>query len=208
MNSDIIKSFIVSFVPLFLAVDIVGTVPIYLGLTESLSLQEKGKILRDSILLAGAFAIIFAFLGRLVFSSLGITINDFKIAGGILLLILSVYLLMPGKSREFLTMSMYEDIGVFPLATPLITGPAVLATTMMLLDSCGLKPTLISLILNMALAWVVLRYSEFLNKLIGSSGIKALSKISYIFLAAIGIMILRQGVTGVINNFQTSASLC
>ncbi|MFH1692314.1 MAG: MarC family protein [Candidatus Omnitrophota bacterium] len=198
MYSDILKSFFISFVPLFLAVDIVGTVPIYLGLTESLALKEKKKILGDSILLAGAFAIIFALLGKLVFTSLGITINDFKIAGGILLVILSVYLLMPGKSREFLTMSMYEDIGVFPLATPLITGPAVLATTMMLLDSCGLIPTLISLMLNMGIAWLVLRYSDLLNKVIGGSGIKALSKISYIFLAAIGIMILRQGITGVV----------
>lgn len=196
-----LKPFIITFVPLFLAVDIIGTVPIYLGLTETLSFGQKKKILADSILLAGAFAIIFAFLGKLVFTSLGITINDFKIAGGILLLILSVYLLMPGKSREFLTLSLYEDIGVFPLATPLITGPAVLATTMMLLDSCGLVPTLISLILNMLIAWVVLRYSDILNKIIGSSGIKALSKISYIFLAAIGIMILRQGITGVIYSF-------
>lgn len=205
MHSEILKSFIVSFVPLFLAVDIIGTVPIYLGLTESLSAKEKRKILGDSIFLAGAFAIIFAFLGKLVFTSLGITINDFKIAGGILLLILSVYLLMPGKSREFLTMSKDEDIGVFPLATPLITGPAVLATTMMLLDSCGLKPTLISLILNMGIAWFVLRYSDLLNKIIGSSGIKALSKISYIFLAAIGIMILRQGITGVVYIFLNPA---
>lgn len=201
MNLIMLKPFIITFVPLFLAVDIIGTVPIYLGLTETLSFGQKKKILADSILLAGAFAIIFAFLGKLVFTSLGITINDFKIAGGILLLILSVYLLMPGKSREFLTLSLYEDIGVFPLATPLITGPAVLATTMMLLDSCGLVPTLISLILNMAIAWVVLRYSDILNKIIGSSGIKALSKISYIFLAAIGIMILRQGITGVIYSF-------
>lgn len=201
MNLIMLKPFIITFVPLFLAVDIIGTVPIYLGLTETLSFGQKKKILADSILLAGAFAIIFAFLGKLVFTSLGITINDFKIAGGILLLILSVYLLMPGKSREFLTLSLYEDIGVFPLATPLITGPAVLATTMMLLDSCGLVPTLISLILNMLIAWVVLRYSDILNKIIGSSGIKALSKISYIFLAAIGIMILRQGITGVIYSF-------
>jgi multiple antibiotic resistance protein len=198
MLSDILKPYLITFIPIFLAVDIVGTVPIFLGLTESLNEKQKNKLLADSVIIATILAVVFMFLGKFILRSLGITINDFKIAGGVLLFILSVYLLMPGKSRAFISQSLYDDIGVFPLATPLITGPAVLITTMMLLDSFGIFLTLTSLILNMLIAWVILKYSSFLIKVIGHSGVIALSKISYIFLGAIGVMIIRQGIAGIV----------
>jgi multiple antibiotic resistance protein len=201
MLMNILKPYIVTFIPIFLAIDIIGTVPIFLGLTETLTPKQKNKLLTDSIVTATVLAIVFGFLGKLILRGLGITINDFRIAGGILLFILSVYLLMPGKSRDFVSQSLIEDIGVFPLATPLITGPAVLVTTMMLLDALGPYYTLISLLLNMGVALLALKYSGILLKLFGHSGIKAISKISYIFLAAIGIMIIREGVAGSIFSF-------
>ncbi|HAJ56666.1 MAG TPA: hypothetical protein DCL35_02725 [Candidatus Omnitrophica bacterium] len=201
MLITILKPYLITFIPIFLAVDIIGTIPIFLGLTENLNDRQKTKILTDSVVIATVLAVIFAFLGKLILRGLGITIDDFKIAGGILLFILSVYLLIPGKSKDFVTMSLTEDIGVFPLAIPLITGPAVLVTTMMLLDSSGLLATLTSLIINMGIAWLVLRYSSILIKVVGGSGVKAFSKISYILLAAIGVMILRQGIAGVIFSF-------
>lgn len=196
MFINYIKPYIVTFIPIFLAIDIIGTVPIYLGLAEALSDKQKNKLLTDSIVTATVLAIVFGFLGKLILRGLGITIDDFRIAGGILLLILSVNLLMPGRSKDFVSKSLTEDIGVFPLATPLITGPAVLVTTMMLLDGFGPYYTLISLLLNMGIALLALKYSDILLKVFGQSGIKAISKISYIFLASIGVMIIRQGVTG------------
>lgn len=201
MLTSVLKPYIVTFIPIFLAIDVIGTVPIYLALTESLSPKQKGKVLVDSVLIATILAVAFIFLGKLMLRGLGITIDDFKIAGGILLFILSVYLLMPGKTRDFVAQSLSEDIGVFPLATPLITGPAVLVTAMMLLDTFGLIVTLTSLILNMALTWAILRYCDFVIKIFGESGIRALSKISYIFLAAIGVMIIREGIAGALFAF-------
>jgi multiple antibiotic resistance protein len=201
MLIELLKPTIVTFIPIFLAVDIIGTVPIFLSLTENLTDKQKNKVLTDSCIIAALLAVVFVFLGKLILRGLGVTIDDFKIAGGILLFILSVYLLLPGKTRDFVNLSLSEDIGVFPLATPLITGPAVLVTTIMLLDSSGLIITLTALILNMLVAWLVLRFSTLLIKVIGSSGVKALSKISYIFLAAIGVMILRQGIAGTIFSF-------
>jgi multiple antibiotic resistance protein len=201
MLLELLKPTIVTFIPIFLAVDIIGTVPIFLSLTENLTDKQKNKVLTDSCIIATMLAVVFVFLGKLILRGLGVTIDDFKIAGGILLFILSVYLLLPGKTRDFVNLSLSEDIGVFPLATPLITGPAVLVTTIMLLDSSGLMVTLTALILNMLVAWLVLRFSTLLIKVIGSSGVKALSKISYIFLAAIGVMILRQGIAGTIFSF-------
>ncbi len=201
MLETLIKPYIITFIPIFLAVDIIGTIPLYIALTEHLSGKQKKKVLSDSIVIATVFAVVFALLGKLILRGLGITIDDFKIAGGVLLFILSVYLLMPGKSREFVSESLYEDIGIFPLATPLITGPAVLVTTMMLIDGFGYLVTLTSLFINMLLAWLVLKYSSLFIKIFGSSGIKAFSKISYIFLGAIGVMIIREGIAGVISAF-------
>ncbi|QAT16957.1 hypothetical protein BU251_04040 [Candidatus Velamenicoccus archaeovorus] len=202
MLINIFKLYLVTFVPIFLAVDIIGTVPIYLGMTENLSNKQKKRLLAESILTATLLAVIFGLLGKLILRGLGITIDDFRIAGGILLFIISVYLLLPGKSREFTSQSLYEDIGICPLATPLITGPAVLVTTMMLLDAFGALITMTSLILNMLLAWLVLRFSDVLITILGKSGIKAISKISYIFLAAIGVMIVRLGIAGFIYSLK------
>lgn len=197
----VLKPYIVTFIPIFLAVDIIGTIPIFLGLTENLNDKQKTRVLGDSVIIATVLAVLFAFLGKLILRGLGITIDDFKIAGGILLFIISVHLLLPGKSKDFIAQSLSEDLGIFPLATPLITGPAVLVTTIMLIDTFGLLVTLTSLIVNMSLAWLVLRYSSNLVKLLGHYGVRAFSKISYIFLAAIGIMIIREGIAGVILAF-------
>jgi multiple antibiotic resistance protein len=202
MLLPLLKPYLLTFVPIFLAVDIIGTVPLYLSLTESLTEKQRKRVLTESIVIATIFAVAFTILGKIILGGLGITINDFRIAGGILLFILSVYLILPGKSREFISESLTEDIGIFPLATPLITGPAVLVTAIMLMDNFGGVITLTSLILNMALAWGILKYSSVLLKWFGSSGIKALSKITYIFLAAIAVMIIRVGVQNTVAAFK------
>jgi multiple antibiotic resistance protein len=202
MLLPLLKPYLLTFIPIFLAVDIIGTVPLYLALTESLTAKQKNRVLTESIVIATVFAVVFTILGKMILQGLGITIDDFRIAGGILLFILSVYLILPGKSREFISESLTEDIGVFPLATPLITGPAVLVTAIMLMDNFGGVVTLTSLMLNMLLAWVVLKYSDAILKWIGSSGVKALSKITYIFLAAIAVMIIRVGVHNTVAAFK------
>lgn len=194
----LIKPYIVTFIPIFLAVDIIGTIPVYLGLTENLSAKQRHKILTDSFVTATILAVLFIFLGKLLLRGMGITIDDFRVAGGVLLFLLSIYLLLPGKSREFTGEFLAEDIGVFPLATPLITGPAVLVTTLMLLDNFGLLVTLTSLVSNMFVAWCILKFSGGLVRFIGPSGIKAFSKISYIFLAAIAVMIVRVGIENIV----------
>jgi len=197
-----LKPYIVTFVPIFLAIDAVGTVPLYLGMIEGLTRKQRWRILNESVIIASVVAVLFIVLGRAILTGLGITINDFRIAGGILLFIISVYLILPGKSRGPFGDMHSQDVGIFPLATPLITGPAVIVTCMMLLDNFGRLATLTSLMANMALTWVILRYAGLLTRLVGRPGMKAFSKISYIFLAAIAIMIAREGVQNTIYAFQ------
>lgn len=193
---EALKPYILSFIPLFVAVDAIGNIPIFLSLVEHLSKTQRTRIVPDAVTTATAVAVVFMFIGRWLFSFLGITIPDFQIAGGALLFVIAVRLLMPGAQKGVLTNSHDKDLGVFPLGTPLITGPAVLTTTLMMMNSFGAIPTLIALILNMFFVWLTLVKADVIIKFIGPSGIRAFSKIMYILLAAIAVMMIRHGITG------------
>jgi multiple antibiotic resistance protein len=193
---DMLKPYILSFIPLFVAVDAIANIPIFLSLVEHSSKPAKKKIILDAVITATAVAVIFMSIGKWVFSLLGITIPDFQIAGGMLLFVISVRLLLPGAQKSLLTSSSDKDVGVFPLGTPLITGPAVLTTTLMMMNSFGALATLVSLILNMFFVWLTLIKADSIIKIIGPSGTRAFSKIMYILLAAIAVMMIRHGIIG------------
>ena len=193
---DMLKPYILSFIPLFVAVDAIANIPIFLSLVENTSKVQRRKIIMHAVSTATAVAIIFMSIGKWVFSLLGITIPDFQIAGGMLLFIISVRLLLPGAKKSLLTSSYDKDMGVFPLGTPLITGPAVLTTTLMMMNSFGALATLVSLILNMFFVWLTLIKADLIMKVIGPSGTRAFSKIMYILLAAIAVMMIRHGIIG------------
>ena len=193
---DLLKPYILSFIPLFVAVDAIANIPIFLSLVEHSSKPAKKKIILDAVITATAVAVIFMSIGKWVFSLLGITIPDFQIAGGMLLFVISVRLLLPGAQKSLLASSYDKDVGVFPLGTPLITGPAVLTTTLMMMNSFGALATLVSLILNMFFVWLTLIKADLIMKVIGPSGTRAFSKIMYILLAAIAVMMIRHGIIG------------
>jgi multiple antibiotic resistance protein len=193
---EILRPYILSFIPLFVAVDAIANIPIFLSLVEKSSKAERRRIILDAVTTATAVAIIFMCLGRWVFSLLGITIPDFQIAGGALLFVIAVRLLLPDGQKSALTSSHDKDLGIFPLGTPLITGPAVLTTTLMMMNSFGALATLVALILNMFFVWITLIKADAIMKVIGPSGSRAFSKIMYILLAAIAVMMIRHGITG------------
>ncbi|MFH0917829.1 MAG: MarC family protein, partial [Candidatus Omnitrophota bacterium] len=166
------------------------------SLVEHSSKPVRKKIILDAVVTATAVAIIFMFVGKWVFSLLGVTIPDFQIAGGALLFVLSVRLLLPGTHKSALTSSQDKGMGVFPLGTPLITGPAVLTTTMMMMNSYGTRATLVAVVLNMLFVWITLAKADMIMRVIGPNGTRAFSKIMYILLAAIAVMMIRHGVTG------------
>jgi len=193
---EVLKPYILSFIPLFVAVDAIANIPIFLSLVEHVSKPARKKIVLDAVITATAVAIIFMFVGKWVFSLLGITIPDFQIAGGALLFVISVRLLLPGAQKSLLTSAHDKDLGVFPLGTPLITGPAVLTTTLMMLNSFGTLATLVAVVLNMFFVWITLVKADTIMRVIGHNGTRAFSKIMYILLAAIAVMMIRHGIIG------------
>lgn len=185
-----LKNILLSFIPLFIAVDAIGVMPMFVGLTTELEQKAKTRIIVQSMLTAACLAAGFVLGGKLLFKWLGITIGDFMIAGGAILFSLAIIdLVNPTKKRR----APEQDLGVVPLGTPLIAGPAVLTTSMLIVSEYGLIATMISLLVNILVAGLILRGSIFLTRILGAAGSKALSKITSLLLAAIAVMLIRKG---------------
>jgi len=185
------KNTLLSFIPLFVAVDAIGVLPIFASFTQELTRKERTKIICQSMLTATCLAIAFIFLGKAVFRFLGITVSDFMIAGGAILFCLAIIdIINPVKERRVPN----ENLGVVPLGTPLIVGPAVLTTSLMVISQYGIPATLISVLANILLAGLVFSFSGVLTKFLGEAGSKALSKIMSLLLAAIAVMMMRKGI--------------
>lgn len=193
----VLEPYILTFIPIFVAVDAIGSIPLFISLVEGTTKKQRRRIVSDSVTTATAVAILFMLAGKWVLTLLGVTISDFQIAGGTLLFVIAARLLLPGTQKYFLSGGRDKEIGVFPMGTPLITGPAVLTTTLIMLDSFGILATFVSLSVNMLIVWLTLVKADSIMKIIGVSGTRAFSKIMYIFLAAIAVMMIRRGITGV-----------
>lgn len=189
------NSLLLSFIPLFVAIDVLGVVPIFLSLTEGITQQQRRTLITEATLTALAVSVVFLFGGRLIFNFLGITENDFRVGGGIVLLVLAVSDLL---FSDFRLRTPQSSVGIVPIGIPLIIGPAALTTIMILVDSFGVAATIISLFLNLLVVWIVFRYSELIMKLIGEGGAKAVAKVAALFMAAIAVMMIRVGLSGMI----------
>ena len=185
------RTLALAFIPIFVAVDAPGVLPMFISLTEPIKKSQRAKVIRDSMITAAAIAIVFIFVGKSIFRFLGITVYDFMVAGGSLLFILSINdLLNPEKSKRMPA----DTLGAVPLGMPLIVGPAVLTTCLIVMDTYGLVPTLMSVILNILIAGLIFASADFFMKFIGKGGAKAISKIASLFLAAIAVMMIRKGI--------------
>jgi multiple antibiotic resistance protein len=189
------RNILLAFIPIFVAVDAVGVLPIFVSLTEGMRRDEKTKTITQSVLTALLLAVGFVFLGKAVFKLLGITIGDFMIAGGAILFCLAITdIINPVKKQRMPG----QQLGAVPLGTPLIVGPAVLTTSMIIISQYGLVATLISVVVNILLAGIILSASSVLIKVLGDAGSKALSKVMSLLLAAIATMLIRKGLTQIL----------
>jgi multiple antibiotic resistance protein len=183
-----LKNILLASIPVFVAVDAVGVLPIFISLTHDLKSNEKRKIIIQSLWTAMCLALGFVFLGKAIFLYLGITVSDFMIAGGIILFCIAITdLLLQGKQRRVPA----KDLGVVPIGMPLIVGPAVLTTSLIIIDQYGLLAALIAIFANICFAGIAFSYSDFLIKILGQAGSRALSKIMALLLAAIAVMMIR-----------------
>jgi len=157
---------------------------------------EKNKLINLALLTGFVVAILFIFAGNEMFRFLGITANDFRVAGGIILLVLAIYdLIFSNEKRR----NADASLNVVPLGIPMLIGPAVLTTLIILTHSHGYALTTLSLFLNISIAWIVFRNADFFLKILKRSGSRALAKVASLFLAAIAVMMIRVGLMGMLH---------
>ena len=188
--------FIEAFVLLFAVVDAVGTVPIFVGLTEGFP-EHRKRIVKQAIVISTAILVAFTLFGWLIFEIFGITIDDFRIAGGIILFVVSVDHLRGGDSRSRGLEP--SNVAAFPLATPLLAGPGAISTVVIISGS-PYSP-LIALVVvgcNMVVAYLVLSSSDWVGRILGHNGTNALSRITALLIAALAVSFVVDGVANIV----------
>lgn len=194
--SDFLQALLLTFVPIFVAMDGIGTLPVFIALTQNQTQAEKRKVIRDSVLTAFLAGLAFLLLGKGLFNFLGITFTDFKIAGGALLFVLALSDLLQSAPKQ--RRKPGEAVGIVPIGIPLVVGPAVLTSLLILTDAYGLAPTVLAFLLNVLIVWGMFALSDRLLGVLGGGGVTALSKLSNLLLAAIAVMMLRKGIEEII----------
>lgn len=192
------SSFAASFILLFSVLDVIGTVPLFLALTQDYR-EQRARIVRDSVLIATVILIIFAAVGQLIFRLLGITLADFKIAGGIILFMIALDNLR-GRVSQTRTLAAAE-VAAFPLATPLLAGPGAISTVMIYATPpYGLLEDFLVILLNSLLAFVILGRATWVQRALGDNGTQVFTRIVGLLIAAIGIAFIREGVVAIVSS--------
>jgi len=186
------KEFWLCFVPLFVAVDAIGVLPMFMTLTREIENDKIPRIIYQSVFTAVIVAFVFLVAGRALLDMLGITVADFMIAGGILLFVISISDMI--TTEKIMRQIDPESLGAVPIGVPLITGPAVLTTSIILLDAHGFLITSAAIIINVIIAGVIFLFSKYIHRLLGKAGAKTFSKIASLLLASIAVMIVRKGI--------------
>lgn len=194
--NDILHALPLAFIPLFIAIDIFAVLPVFMAMTHDLSHARQHRVIRESILTALIVGLVFAGLGEVIFRILGITADDFKIAGGLVLLVYAVLDLTRQAERKRIP----GRFGVVPIGVPLIVGPAVLTTILVLIDHYGVPATVISFLMNLLIVWFFLRRGPMIIKIFGQGGIMAISKVMALLLASIAVMMIRIGIGNIISS--------
>jgi multiple antibiotic resistance protein len=179
-------------VALFVVVDPIGTIPLFMGLTHDMNTANRKKVSRVAVITASILLLIFALTGQLLLALFGISINSFKIAGGALLLILAVKILISGTWDEKILSP--EETGAVPFAFPLLAGPGAITTTIVLLQISGLIAVLLGVVTVMLLTYIVLHFVDTIHGFIGRIGSAVVARLMAIFIAAIAFQFVIEGI--------------
>jgi multiple antibiotic resistance protein len=183
--------FWLAFLPLFVAFDAVGLLPVYWGLAHRLSAERRRRAVSEAVITAGIVALSFLLVSGLIFGLMGLTVSDVMIAGGVILIVLCLReLLLPEKPAD----ADASSPGIVPLGVPLLSGPAVMTTVLLVRDHYGWPITIAALGANLFVIWAILAAADKLMGLLGREGSQVVSKISSLILTAFGVMLIRHGL--------------
>ena len=183
-------------IALFIVVDPLGNVPIFIGLTKNMDDAQRKNTFRSAIITGLILLFLFAFSGQQILILFGISLNSFMVAGGLLLLIIAVRLLIAGGWQE--PSSSPESLGAVPIGFPLLVGPGAITATILILQSSGIFVTVVSVLITFVIVWLVLRFINPIYKILGRNGILAVTRLMAMFIAAIAVQYIVDGAKNLI----------
>ena len=181
-----------SIIALFVIVDPLGNVPIFLGLTQQTDSDGRKRVFKMALITALVLLIVFAVSGKLILDVLVIDISSFRIAGGLLLLILATKILIYGTWEEKSILS--ESTGAVPIAFPLLAGPGAITNVIVINESAGLLVVLVSIGAVMGITGLILAGIDRIHRLLGVVGSIVIARIMAVFIAAIAIQYIIEGL--------------
>ncbi len=191
VSHTIWQSFVLTFVPLFVVIDAVGNLPFVISLSEEMSRSERSRMIRNAVITATVVGFFFLFLGQLILNAMGISVGSFAVGGGIILLVLSINYMIGGR---FVDVIKEEMVAVVPIGTPLTVGPATVTTLLLLATQFPIYYVVISFALNILIVWAIFLASNYILRFLGRGGIRAISKIATLLLAAIAVNMVIRGL--------------
>lgn len=175
--------------------DPLGVLPAFVQITSSLPSKKRSQVLALSVLTAGVVGLLFIPMGPLVLSSLGLKNGDFQIAGGLLILLVALRDIV--LNQKIFQGKDLQGMGVVPIGIPLLVGPAVLTTLILLLDRFSPLAVAACLVLNLLLAWCAFAFSSRLMRWMGATGSLVVSKLAALLLSAYAVMMIRVGFSSI-----------
>jgi multiple antibiotic resistance protein len=185
---DLAKTIIV----LFIIVDPFGNIPIFAALTKDMDQKQCRKTFNTASIVSFVVLLVFALLGQVIFSVFNISIDSFEVAGGILLFIIAIRILISGGSHEYVDSP--ESIGAVPIAMPLLVGPGAITTSILSLQQYGAAVTTLAILVVILLTWVILRYIGVVYRILGKTGSVVIARAMALIIAAIAIQYILVGL--------------
>jgi multiple antibiotic resistance protein len=179
-------------VSLFIVVDPLGNIPIFIGLTREMPPEKRRKTFHAATVTGVILLLSFALVGQQIFTLFGISLQSFMIAGGILLLLISVKILITGSWEAGETTP--ESVGVVPIAIPLLVGPGAITTTILNIKMFSVPVTVISVLVVFFIVWATLRFIDPIHRLLGRSGSLVIARVMALLIAAIAVEYIIEGI--------------
>lgn len=192
---------LVSIVVLYVVVDPIGSIPLFTAITAKFDAAQRRRILILSVLVATSVLLLFAAFGVHLLGYFGVGMGDFMVASGLILTTFSLYYLI--RPYEHTTLPSGIEVAVVPLAVPFLAGPASISYAMVISKQLGLAYTFLIIAVVAVLTLLTLLASGFLIRVLGILGIRVVEKIMLILSAAIGISLVRKGVSLWIDELST-----
>ncbi len=191
-TSKFFEDLIRSTIALFVIIDPIGSVPLFIIITHKMEREQRVSITKTAIITAAVLLFIFAVAGTQILSVFGITISSFMVAGGVLLFIVAIELLTHGEWR-FGGAGAQGETGVVPLAFPLLAGPGAITAVIISFQTTGLVVTAVSILIVIGLTYIILRYVDIIYRILGKRGSIIVTRVFAVLIAAIAVQFIVNG---------------